>query len=83
MSGNDYNEQKYERVCEMLSKNYPEVPQLTRESFARYTVFGIQPGSFLRAVLRNDLRLAVYSADPHNQSALLQIIYMTDRVRLE
>jgi hypothetical protein len=75
--------EKLEQIIEMLDRQYPQVPEHTRESFARYLALGIQPGSFLRAVIRNDLRAAVYCADPHNYAALRHVIGMAHSVSAE
>ncbi len=46
----------------------------TRESLDRYAKSGIPTGSFLRAVLENDLLVAVCGADDQNLADLLEIV---------
>ena len=46
------------------------VPDYMHDSYIRYLLHGIEPGSFLLAVLINDLREAVARADRANQAAL-------------
>lgn len=41
---------------------------------SQYVVNHIRPGSFLAAVLENDLRRAVHSADPASADSLLAIV---------
>lgn len=50
------------------------VPEHDREAIRHYIEYGIIPGSFLRAVIRNDLREAVGQADYINQEALPTIV---------
>lgn len=48
--------------------------QETQESLDRYAEHGIPTGSFLRAVLSNDLTEAVCRADDENRRDLLEIV---------
>ncbi len=48
-------------------------PQSLRGGFQRYIEDGILPGSFLRAVLRNDFMSAVFQADDENVLRLREI----------
>jgi hypothetical protein len=50
------------------------IPDYMREGMFRWLAFGIQPGSFLTAVLENDLKGAVSQADDLNQRRLLQYV---------
>jgi len=50
------------------------VPDRIRESIHRYIHCGIKPGSFLRAVLNNDLITAVVLADETNAPLLAVIV---------
>ena len=50
------------------------IPQATKDSLDRYVNEGIMPGSFLRAVLTNDLASAVFQADSKNLAALKDIM---------
>lgn len=43
-----------------------QVPERMMASIGRYVVHGILPGSFLRAVISNDLRGAFENADSEN-----------------
>jgi hypothetical protein len=53
---------------------YPGVPEHTRGALERYVVDGLPPGSFLSAVLTNDLVEAVGRADDQNLAALVDIV---------
>ena len=50
------------------------IPQDIKDSLDRYVNEGIMPGSFLRAVLTNDLASAVFQADSKNLAALKDIM---------
>lgn len=56
----------------MVDKN--AIPQLTLDSLTRYVEHGIPPGSFVTAVLCNDLVKAVGNADQDNMYALHKIV---------
>jgi hypothetical protein len=49
------------------------VKDATKASLRRYVEFGILPGDFLQAVLRNDLMETVCRADSENLSDILEI----------
>lgn len=49
------------------------VPEGARGGIVRYLVFGVPPGGFLMAVLRNDLFDAIGRADDSNARALKEI----------
>lgn len=49
------------------------IPPHTREALTNYIVNGWEPGSFLTAVLTNDLFGAVGRADYENRLALMEI----------
>lgn len=51
------------------------VPKHTQEALERYINHRICPGSFLGAVLSNDLKQAVSRADEENKLALVEIVY--------
>lgn len=56
------------------------VSDLVIESLERYWDHGLEPGSFLRAVICNDLSEAVSRADPWNKKNLSKIFeYMVIR----
>lgn len=50
------------------------IPPLTATGLNRWIQYGITPGHFLSAVLRNDLREAVAHADDKNRAALPEIV---------
>lgn len=45
---------------------YAAIPPHMQEAIRRYVVQGLKPGSFLTAVITNDLKSAVFSADATN-----------------
>ena len=49
---------------------YSVIPDRMREALTRYVIDKIQPGSFLTAVICNDLRDAVNHADEENLGLL-------------
>lgn len=61
-----------------FSGRYSEIPVLTQEGIKRYIEFGCKPGSFLFAVLCNDLMNAVRRADTDNLKALTLIVQWLD-----
>jgi hypothetical protein len=44
------------------------------DGLERYLTAGILPGDFLRAVLENDLRMAILRADPVNRGRLPELV---------
>lgn len=57
---------------------YPDIPKETLEEIYRFLFHRCPVGGFLGAVLRNDLRGAIFSADEKNLKAiksLIQFIY--------
>lgn len=56
-----------------IRQMYPDVPDNTIDSLIRYVNNGIPTGSFLEAVLSNDLFTAVTRADQWNKQALPRI----------
>ena len=52
-----------------------DLPHHLIPGLARYLVGGIAPGSFLRAVLENDLTDTVLSADASSLSSLRELIH--------
>jgi len=53
-------------------KDYSKVPEHMREGLERYVEHHIRPGSFLMAVLENNLVLAAGRADDINRMYLMQ-----------
>jgi hypothetical protein len=58
----------------MLSRD--NVPQDIIDSLNRWRDHGIQPGGFLTAVLRNDLKGAVNRADENNMHIIPDIVFV-------
>lgn len=57
------------------------VPVHLQPGLARFFVGGILPGSFLSAVLQNNLRMAVLTADQESQAGLRSIVrFLTNSV---
>lgn len=57
-----------------MTTDYGEIPDETIEGINRYMQDRVQPGSFLAAVLQNDLKNAVGRADPKNLQCLPAIV---------
>ena len=57
-----------QRITIQLYKS--KVPARMHDSIIRYILFGTRPGSFLRAVISNDLMKSARRADPDNLKAL-------------
>jgi hypothetical protein len=53
---------------------FSKVPDHTQGALTRYFLYAIEPGSFLQAVLSNDLYSSVARADNFNQPALADIV---------
>lgn len=49
------------------------IPQLAHEALVRYFVHGMEPGSFLTAMLEGDLFTAAFKADHLNSPAMAKI----------
>lgn len=49
-----------------FSGEYEQFPQHMRDAITRYIIDGIKPGSFLSAVISNNLQKAVFAADDDN-----------------
>lgn len=54
--------------------NYEGLPEGLREGARLWIEHGIEPGSFLTAVIRNDLKEACAMADDENRFRLFQIV---------
>ena len=52
---------------------YDGIPAATKDALIRWTLYGVQPGSFLQAVLANDLLGAIRFGDKVNLAALGKI----------
>lgn len=57
-----------------LNWSYNDVPSHTQEAFEDYILRGYPPGSFITAVLCNDLVGAVHRADHVNKEYLVNIV---------
>lgn len=55
--------------------NYEQLPESLRGGMKRYFEHGIEPGSFLMAVLENNLMEAFLCADEGNRARMLEIAY--------
>ncbi len=55
-----------------LDKHIDILPEHMRDTVYRYVLDRVEPGSFLTAVLENDLRGAVAKADHINQQHIVQ-----------
>ena len=53
-----------------MNINYDNIPPHTRDAARLYVEHGIQPGSFLTAVICNDLAGAIGRADDMNAAAM-------------
>lgn len=58
-----------------MSIDYRRIPKRTMESLQLWVSRGVLPGSFLQAVLANDLMGAVVRADDENRAAFVEIVY--------
>ena len=54
------------------------LPPRTREGLLAYIRWGIPPGSFLQALLSNDLLEACRRADPDNRAHLFDFVFVLD-----
>jgi hypothetical protein len=57
-------------VAEWFTDEYSKIPPHMQEAIQRYVIDRLAPGDFLRAVVENNLRRAVHSADEVNLSLL-------------
>lgn len=53
-------------VEEWFTGEYAAIPERMQEGIKRYVIDRLLPGDFLRAVIQNDLRHAVWYADDEN-----------------
>lgn len=56
-----------------MAADYKLIPKITLESLQAWIKHGVLPGSFLQAVLKNDLIQAIPRADRHNLAAIVEI----------
>jgi len=59
-----------------LARAVLRLPESCREGLLLYLRFGLRPGTFLTAVLSNDLRGACAAADEVNRLALYDYVYV-------
>ncbi len=64
---------KYQQTIERALSQY-NIPEHMREGVVAYIMTGRATGSFLQAVLSNNLNAAVSRADDYNQSALVNYV---------
>jgi hypothetical protein len=57
-----------------------EIPDYMKQGIFMYLVHGIPPGSFLMAVLENDLYLATHKADVNNAQCLIGYGLLLERL---
>ena len=60
-------------IAELQRSNRRGIPEHIFPGLARYLVHGIGPGSFLQAMLTNDLRGVMNNADDQNRAHLPEI----------
>jgi len=60
-----------------MDPKYEKIPQHIRDTLLRYLQFGCPPGSFMTAVLSNDLRGALSNADAASLDGLKSIWLFT------
>jgi hypothetical protein len=60
-----------------MDLEYHKIPQHIKDSLLRYLQFGYSPGSFLMAVLTNNLGEAIGNADKHSMEKLKLIWLFT------
>ena len=58
----------------MTMNNFSAAPESTIQTIKDYVNHGLEPGSFVRAVLENNLAMAFAKADIYNERALKQIV---------
>ena len=63
----DYDLENYEWPHPLVDADWSLIPDYMRGGLRRYLAHGIEPGSFLSAVLRNDLIDACGRADDTNR----------------
>ena len=61
---------------QVIRREYPNIPSLTIDALARYVDHGLRPGSFLSAVINNDLREAIIRADQWNRPVIHDIVHL-------
>lgn len=61
-------------LVKICNTDFSDLPMKLRLGYARWWLFGMLPGSFLRAVINNNLKEAVVKADAQNLSKLHEIV---------
>ena len=72
MNGFDF--EKYQQNIEQKLVDYNDIPGYMRESVVNYIMHGRATGSFLHAVLSNNLSAAVSRGDDNNQRAIVSYV---------
>lgn len=57
-----------------IATNTYRIPERITDSILRYALYGVQPGGFVYAVLTNDLRRALFSADKETFNHIHDIV---------
>lgn len=68
----DYDLENYEWPHPLVDADWSLIPDHMRAALRRYIALGIPPGSFLEAVLSNDLKNAFGRADDENRRRLFE-----------
>jgi len=68
------DEQQQQQVANDVLRPVPPIPPRLLASLRRYVDEHVETGSFLRAVLENDLRMAVGLADDDSLAAIRSIV---------
>jgi hypothetical protein len=63
----------------VFEKEYAAIPEGVRAGLERYVKHNITPGQFLKAVICNDLKTAVFCADKDNINLLPLYVRWFDR----
>lgn len=61
-------------TLERAKEKYPLIPHNTLRDLCEYVNTGCPVGSFLQAVLENNLEYAVRKADPENEAQLTNLV---------
>jgi hypothetical protein len=68
------NPVRYIRSRAIFRLDEGQLPESLKEGWCRFWLFGIWPGSFLSAVIRNDLTASISAADDQNLRRLVEIV---------
>lgn len=66
---------------EPQTNEYARINDLIMNGLRQWVLYGHRPGDFLRAVLRNDFKIACVTADEYNRLTLYEIaLYVINRM---